>query len=122
MRAPGTILSLMVVVVLVMGIGALGGGCQGEVQMEVLPPQDLDRQCTPDKGCREGLLCVPLLVTKRAVDGGIAEMVSYTCHPRCGGDAECPTGYRCYRPMPPPMEAVCVRSEVVDRLQNDGGM
>lgn len=118
-RSSGVILSQVLALVAALAGGA---GCQGEVQTAVLPPQDLDRQCTMDKGCRDGLLCVPLLFTKRAVDGGIAEMVSYTCHPRCGSDTECPTGYRCYRPMPPPMEAVCVRAEVVDRLQTDGGM
>ena len=33
-----------------------------------------------------------------------------------------PGGYQCFAPMPPPMSPVCVRAEVVGRLQMDGGL
>lgn len=94
--------------------------CEGEPPPKPVPV-DLDRQCTPERGCRDGLLCIRLVINKRAVDGGFSEMGYYTCHPRCSTDADCPADYRCVRPMPPPMEAVCVHKEVAAALQPDGG-
>lgn len=103
------------------GLAGLGA-CESQVEMTVLAPQDQDRQCEVDKGCRDGLLCVRLLVAKQFVDGGIAEASNYTCHQRCGDDQPCPTDYTCVRPMPPPMSAVCVREDVAARLNMDGGL
>ncbi len=93
--------------------------CQGSEQAPPLP-QDLDRQCTQNMMCSGGLLCVRLFREKIIADGGVAEAGNFTCHPACTADKDCPDGYVCFRAQVAPMPMVCVRADVIDRL--DGGL
>lgn len=103
-------------------------GCSQEV-VSVNLPVDLDRQCMPERvemACREGLRCVRLFVPQVIADGGVAMVGNYTCRVPCTTEADCPkvagTTYVCFQPGPAPMTPVCVRQEVAERLQMDGGM
>jgi hypothetical protein len=100
-------------------------GCETPVESTAIPV-DIDRQCMPARGemaCREGLLCIRLFVPQVLSDGGLGMADNFTCRLACelGADG-CPSGYTCYQPAPAPMQAVCVRKEVADRLQMDGGL
>ena len=99
-------------------------GCEEPPESTSIPV-DIDRQCVPGRGemaCREGLLCIRIFAPQVLSDGGLGTVDNYTCRLTCETDDTCPSGYRCYRPAPPPMQAVCVRKEVADRLQMGGGL
>ena len=105
---------------LVLGLGLLSQGCGSDT--EVAPPSsDQDRQCQPQSGCSGGLQCVSLYPIKVVGDGGVVEVMNYTCHQPCE-TVTCPTNYGCYTVPSATPQKVCVLQKVLDTLRSrDGG-
>lgn len=103
---------------------AAAAGCSSEM-IATAPSSDQDRQCQPQSGCTGGLLCVSLYGIKVYGDGGVTEVMNYTCHAPCDA-MECPTSYGCYT-VPAGQtgmgQKVCVQQKVLETLRasRDGG-
>ena len=98
-------------------------GC-GTTDVAPPPSSDPARQCQPQSGCSGNLLCVSLYPIKIISDGGVVQVMNYTCHQSCD-TAQCPSNYGCYT-LPAAqngMQKVCVQSKVLDTISSsrDGG-
>lgn len=95
------------------GFLGLWSACSDTVQLAP-PSSDIDRQCTPAEGCKDQLLCVRLFCL-HLPDGG----ESFTCHPPCTQDMDCPMGYSCYlTELKGMMARVCVRKDVLNNYMD----